>query len=76
MKKTDTKPNTRTHCHCGRKAMYTVKVNYIWRGTVSTPDEKTLRVFSRANQTEQKFCEDCYPGSMLQLTALVPALPE
>ena len=51
MKKTDTKTKTEPRCHCGSKTIYRVKIDYVWRGTVSTPDGKTIRVFSRANQT-------------------------
>jgi hypothetical protein len=72
MKKTDTK--TETRCHCGDKAMYSVKIDYVWRGTVSTPDGKTRRVFSNANQTSQSFCEGCYGGTLLQIEAPVPAV--
>ena len=74
MKKTDTKPKTETRCHCGSKVIYRVKIDYVWRGTVSTPDGKTIRVFSNANQTSQSFCEDCYGGTLLQIEAPVPAV--
>lgn len=70
MKTTETK--TETRCHCGDKAMYTVKIDYVWRGTVSTPDGKTLRVFSNANHTARNVCEDCYPDTMLQIEAKTP----
>lgn len=72
MKTADSK--TETRCICGDKAIYTVKVDYVWRGTVNTPSGKTLRVFSNANQTTQSLCEDCYPGTMLQIEAKVPDL--
>jgi len=72
MKTTDTK--TKTRCHCGDKAKYIVKIDYVWRGTVSTPEGKRLRIFSNAHQTSLAVCEDCYPDTKLLIEAKVPTL--
>jgi hypothetical protein len=40
----DTKPKTEARCHCGDKATYRVKIDYVWRGTVNTLDGKRLRI--------------------------------
>jgi hypothetical protein len=70
--KKETETKTEALCHCGQKAMYTVKIDYVWRGTVNTLDGKRLRIFSNANQTARDLCEDCYPDTMLQIEAKVP----
>jgi regulator of protease activity HflC (stomatin/prohibitin superfamily) len=70
-KTTDTK--TEARCHCGDKAMYTVKIDYVWRGVVQTPSAKSV-TFSRANQATIDLCEDCYPDTLLQIEAKVPAV--
>jgi hypothetical protein len=73
MKTADTKTQTETRCHCGDKAMYTVKIDYIWRETVRTSSGKTATV-SRSNQVTMDLCEDCYPGTKLHIQAEVPPL--
>ncbi len=74
MKTTNTKTKTETRCHCGQKATYRVKIDYIWRGAVSTPEGMPLRVFSNAKNTTRDLCEDCYPDTLLQIEAKLPAV--